>query len=308
MLTWFLLAFGAAITNSFTQVNSKWAVTMSRYAKPTILFIGFSVATLIMAIAVRVVGVPEIAPDFWWAALGSAGLNFIAFPILLKAYEIGEFSSVYSMILLTPIFLMLTAFVGLGEVPTLAGGIGVLLTVLGLYVVNKSHTASLGVKDYGKGNLLGITVALIYSVSVNFDKLAAQYSSPFFAGLVYSMLFVVAYGLYSLIKYRTFFVRESGTKQDLVLDEPGAKRGAHPFYLPGFFIIMLLGLTLAAGSLLHNAALLTGYASYTIAVKRIGVLFGVVWGWLFFHEKDLGRKFLGAAIAVGGVILLVLFG
>ncbi len=300
MLIWFLLALGAAVTNSFTQVNSKWAVSMSRYAKPTILFIGFSISTLVMAIAVRYSGVPEISPDFWWAALGSAGLNFIAFPILLKAYEIGEFSSVYSMILLTPVFLLFTAFVGLGEVPSLAGVSGVLLTIVGLYVVSKNNSRDVVVKDFRKGNLLGIAVALIYSVSVNFDKLATQYSSPLFAGLVYSMLFVVAYGLYSLIVYKKIFVRESDAKGDLV--------PSHGFYLPGFFIIMLLGLTLAAGSLLHNAALLTGYASYTIAVKRIGVLFGVVWGWLFFHEKNIARKAFGAAFAVSGVLLIVLLG
>lgn len=293
MLIWFLLAFGAAIANSLTQVNSKWAISLSRYGKPTILFIGFSVSTLILAIAVRVVGVPEIQPNFWLAVFGSVILNFIAFPILLKAYEIGEFSSVYSMILLTPVFLMLTAFIGLGEVPSAWGVVGVSLTVAGLYVVAKNNTGGHnGVKDFKKGNLLGIGVALIYSISVNFDKLATQYSSPLFAGLVSSALLVLAYGFYSLVVHRTFFICEGND-------------GTHPFYLPGFFIIILLGLTLAAGSIFHNAALLTGYASYTIAIKRIGVLFGVIWGWLFFHEKDIWRKALGALIAVGGVVMIV---
>lgn len=296
MLIWFLLALGAAVTNSFIQANSKWAVSMSRYAKPTILFIGFSVATLILTVAVRIVGVPEIQPNFWLIALGSAVLNFLAFPILLKAYEVGEFSSVYSMQLLTPIFLLFTAFIGLGEMPSGWGSAGVLLTVTGLYIISKNNTRHFGVKNFRKGNLLGIAVALIYSISVNFDKLAAQYSSPLFAGLVYSMFFVLAYGLYSLIVHRTFFVRESVNGQ-----EP------HAFYWPGFFIIVLLGLALAAGSLLHNAALLTGYASYTIAIKRMGVLFGVVWGWLFFHEKNIWRKLFGATVAVAGVILIVLW-
>ena len=55
---------------------------------------------------------------------------------------------------------------------------------------------------------------------------------------------------------------------------------------------IVLGSLLSFSNVLHNSALLAGFASYTIAVKRVGVLFGIVWGWLFFHEKNIGKKLI----------------
>ena len=70
-------------------------------------------------------------------------------------------------------------------------------------------------------------------------------------------------------------------------------------------VIFLLVGAMALSNVLHNAALLVGPASYTIAIKRVGILFGVVWGWLFFKEKNISRKLFGTAVAVSGVIVIL---
>src|SRR3989344_3302014 len=139
-MIWFLLAFGAAVANSFVQVSQKWAIFLSRYSKLTIIFIASAACSiLLLAISYFLIGLPVIDQRFWLVAAVTGILNGIALPILFKAYEIGEFSSVYSMILMTPVFLLFTSFIFLGEQPTLLGATGVLLTVLGLWVVTRSN-------------------------------------------------------------------------------------------------------------------------------------------------------------------------
>jgi uncharacterized membrane protein len=44
-----------------------------------------------------------------------------------------------------------------------------------------------------------------------------------------------------------------------------------------------------------------------IAIKRTSVLMGVLWGALFFKEKGITERFLGASIMILGVVVMSLF-
>lgn len=297
MTVWFLLALGAAIVNSAVQATQKWLVSATRYSKVSIAFIVSLISALVLFLfSFFVIGLPAIDSRFWFAVAITGILNFVALPIMLKAYELGEFSSVYSMILMTPVFLLGTSFLFLGELPSWPGFVGVIFTIIGLIVVTRSshldHPANPLLR---KGNWLGIIVALIWSVSINFDKLAAQYSDPFFSPVIILAMMSLGYATYLLIKHQALIVRVDGPTSAATT-------------IPRLVIVgaLLLGVAMALSNILHNAALLHGLASYTIAVKRLGVLFGVVWGWIFFKEKNIGKKVVGAALAVVGVIAIVL--
>lgn len=298
MLTWFLLALAAAIASSLVQASQKLAVFVGRYSKITISFFASIIASLILFFfSYFAIGFPTIDERFWLAVGITSVLNFFALPLMLKAYELGEFSSVYSMILLTPVFLLFTSFIFLGETPSLVGLIGVILTIVGLVVVVRgNHGSHSEVRDFKKGNWLGVTVALLWSVSVNFDKLSATYSDPFFAPAFTLCMMSVGFAVYSLIKHGALIVK---------IPEPEHPEHRNKLAVPDMVILFLVGLAMAASNAFHNAALLHGLASYTIAIKRIGVLFGVVWGWLFFKEKNIARKALGAAVAVAGVVAIL---
>jgi len=299
MLVWFLLALGSAFTNSLIQVTSKWVVAISRYSKFTITFFASLAGSLILfSVSVLIIGIPEIDSRFWVAMIITGVINAISFPMLFRAYEVGEFSSVYSMILLTPVFLVATSFVFLGETPSLFGVGGILLTVLGLRMITRKNSNKSAVPDFKKGNMLGMGVAFLWSISVNFDKLATVYSDRFFAPA--SVLAAVAIGtaIYLLIRHGKLLVTKKPTS-----DNKEVINSKKLFI--GFGGLLLLGVVMATGNVLHNSALLAGLASYTIAIKRLGVLMGIVWGWLFFKEKDISKKFLGAAIAISGVLAIL---
>lgn len=297
MLLWFLLALGSAVTNSGVQATQKLAVSISRYSKLSIAWISAAAGSLILfSVSYFFVGLPEIDSRFWIAVLVTGVLNAIAFPIMLKAYELGEFSSVYSMILLTPVFLLFTSIIFLGEIPSLIGVAGVILTVAGLWVTTRINHKHVAVPNFATGNLLGVLVAFIWSITVNFDKLAALYSDRFFSAAAGLAIVSVGNIIFLMVKYRKLLLKTAPSENN---------QTSGGFLLPGIVIVLALGALMSFSNVVHNSALLAGSAPYTIAIKRMGVLFGIFWGWLFFHEKDIAKKIFGAAIAIGGVVMIL---
>lgn len=294
-ISWFLFALGAAITQSISQAFQNYAAQTEKLSKFFVLFCSSSIGALILFFISWYRGFPELHPYFWYVAAGTAGINFIASPMLLKGYELADFSSVYSKILLTPIFMLGTSAILLGEIPSGIGIIGVTLTVSGLlYMVWEGRFGIRGRPIAGwvsHGELLGIGVALLWSVSANFDKLAAVYSDPFFgaAGTIALLAgFYFFYLLFQMMRGNNLF--------------PDFSRHSFPKMVG---IIIGLGVIFGSIIVLQNFAFLRGLASYTIAIKRMGVIFAVFMGWLFFKEKNVVQKLIGAGIAVAGVIFII---
>src|SRR3989338_7061057 len=291
MNTWFLLALGSAISSSGTQALQKLSISRSGYSRWMITFIVNLIGSSILFTVSYFIGFPELQAGFWLAIIITGILNVITFPVMLRAYEIGEFSSVYSMILLTPVFLFITSFIFLKELPSVAGFFGVILTIFGLWLMAREKNGHDGIENYVRGNALGMLVALIWSVSINFDKLATRHSDAFFAPAVGMMIIFVSAGVYLILRGKTLLFNK----------ENNIKIGT-----AGIVILLALGISMALSNVLHNSALLYGFATYTIAIKCIGILFGVLWGWLFFKEKNLRQKLTGAGVAVAGVAMILL--
>ncbi len=292
MFLWFFFAFGSAIAQSVLNALSNEAVKVARFSKIGISLVVTTTASLILiAASFLFLGLPDLKPGFWPAVLISGTLNIVMLPLGLRAYELGEFSSVYSMSLAAPVFLLFTGWIFLGELPPVYGMAGVVLSVLGLWTIGQVVPARNDVPDFRKGNLLGLLVALLASVSVNFDKLAVLYSNRIFAYGAGAGIMALGYGVYLLISRQPILVKNY-TAEDT-------------FSFRGIFILLLAGIIQAANGVLYNSALAIGFTSYTIAIKRLGVLFGVFWGWLFFREKNISRKLLGAGLALAGVLLIL---
>ncbi|RJQ32486.1 hypothetical protein C4572_01105 [Candidatus Parcubacteria bacterium] len=184
MSIWFLFASGTAIFNSLDQVIQKLAILKTNYQKTTIVFISTASASVMLFIFSFFNGIPSVDKQFWLAVLATGLLNALAYPLILRDYQLGEFSSVYSMTLLTPVFLFGTSFLTLGEKPTIFGTAGVLLTILGVWLIITHNGDHKNIPSYSKGNLLGVLVAFIWSITANFDKIAVIHSDRFFATAV----------------------------------------------------------------------------------------------------------------------------
>ncbi len=292
MMPWLLFALSSAFGHSVFNALSKKA--LDHVPKVFIVVWASLVSSVLLGVWAVVRGVPELGSGFWLAAGTTAVLNIIAFPLLLKAYEFGELSTVFPMLLLTPLFMLGTSFVLLGEVVTGRGVAGMLITVFGLFVVGRSsikHRNGMTTLEGNRnGMALGLLVAFLYSFSANFDKRTVLLSDAVFGPAV--VLGLIAAGLLPVLLVLQYRQGIGATK--------------HLFTPQCLVLPTVMGLVQVFDSAVFYTALSLGLASYTIVVKRMSILFGILWGRLFFQEKNLQPKLIGGAVAIIGLAVMLL--
>ena len=189
----------------------------------------------------------------------------------------------------TPAFLVGTAYVVLGERVTLAKGAGILVVTAGAYVLNtgsggRGILAPIRAIARERGSMMMLAVAVIYSLTASLDKKAVLLSSPEFFSAAYFTLLAVLLAV-------------------LVIAAKGPRallRGLTPNRYT-----VAMGLAYAVMIVSHNLAIRRVEAAYMISVKRTSMLFGILFGWLFFGEKEIRRRLAGAAIMLAGIFLIV---
>ncbi len=231
----------------------------------------------------------DLAPlnfTFWWAAFSTSILNVIALVLLMKALSIGELSRTMPFLSFTPIFLIFTSNLMLGEFPSLVGILGIILIVGGTYFLEmkKGEGASGPFRAFikNKGGQLVLLVAFIYAISSNLDKITVQNSNPITRNII--VLALMALMLLPLIWYKSNQkLIEIKSKYKLLL-------------IAGFFAALTL--------LCQMTALILNMVPYIISLKRTSALFSVILGAIVFKERNVKPKLLGATLMVLGVVLI----
>lgn len=231
--------------------------------------------------------VPGSLPvEFWVALLVGGGLNILATLLYIRAINLSDLSITLPLLSFTPVFLLLTSPVMVGDVPTLPGYAGVFFIFAGSYL--------LGIKDRSTmlspllaiirepGARLMLMVALIWSVAANMDKIGVMSTNPFFwAACVQSF---ISLGLTIVL----FFNR-------------AALKGRISGNLK---VLLLIGFFTGAGFVFQMSAIQIGLVPYVIAIKRTSIIMGVLIGGLYFMEKDLKTRMTAAAVMLIGVFLI----
>jgi uncharacterized membrane protein len=57
----------------------------------------------------------------------------------------------------------------------------------------------------------------------------------------------------------------------------------------------------------HLKAISLIEVSYMVSVKRLSILFGVIYGVMLFKETNIKERFLGATVMVSGIIMIAVF-
>lgn len=233
-------------------------------------------------------GMPVIGPGFYTAALVSVVLNMIAMTLEVKALSVSPLSLTVPFLAFTPLFMIATSFLVLGEAPDAKGIAGIVLVAAGAYAINLEKIRGgllcpLKAIAREPGSRMMLLVALLWSVSAAYDKRATLASSAPF--------------------YSTFFAAAAGILYAPALVIGLRKRPIDRAMLPRLFLI---GFICAVMVLSQFAAMRLALASYVIAVKRSGMLLSVILGRFIFHERSLAVRLLGAALMIAGVVTLSL--
>ncbi len=287
-MDWFIYAFICALSVATADAFSKKAlIDNDSYF---IAWVRFGYAAPIMVFIFPFIDIPELDSVFYIITFLLLPLDIIALLLYLKAIKISPLSLTLPFLSLTPVFLIGTSYFILGEVPGKTGFIGIILVAIGAYLLN-IHTVNRGffepfkVISKEKGSILMILVAFIFSITSNFGKIAIQHSSPIFFSIFYSILLSVI--LFLVVSFKTKHVLTKIASQPLL-----------------FFFI---GISMAIMMITHQKAISLVEVSYMISVKRLSLIFGVIYGAMFFKETNIKERILGSTIMISGIFLICVF-
>ncbi|MCX6683669.1 MAG: hypothetical protein NTZ37_02925, partial [Methanoregula sp.] len=159
-----------------------------------------------------------------------------------------------------------------------------------------------------RGSWFMLIVAFLFAISINFDKIAMLNSDPFFG----MALTVICIGITFL--FISVYSPTVRTKRYTDLPEhPTTETGLQGVPTRAFTIKQFTGLSLLIGLFIAiegasvNVAYTLQIVPYVIAIKRLSIIFMVLYGTIVFSEGDLGKRVLGATIMVAGAIIILLF-
>jgi len=182
-MSWFLFAFSTALFRSLTDVAGKKGLkNMDEYIVAWSLFL---FALPFIGILLFFTEIPKIGDDFWFALIASGGANILTNLLYMRAIKTSDLSVTIPMITFTPLFMLITSPIILGEFPNTYGLMGIVLIVAGSYILHfreksKGYLAPFRAMVREKGPRLMLLVAFIWSITANFDKIGIQNSSVFF--------------------------------------------------------------------------------------------------------------------------------
>ncbi len=207
--------------------------------------------------------------------------------LYIKAFEKSPMSLTVPFLAFTPVCILVTGWVILGERPTWEGAGGVLMVAFGAYVLS-SGAGSKGLlaplKNFIKepGSVMMLGVAVLFSITATLGKKLILLSSPLFL--------VSTYGIFVLVPMTAY----------ILWKQPGTSFA--PLFRSGY--AWATGAFWALMAIFHVFAITMAHASYMVAVKRTSLLFGVGFGLVLFKEGGALYRIPGSLIMLAGVFLL----
>ncbi len=287
---WVVYALAAAF---FAGVNR----TLMKAATPTttdraIVFSRYILAAVPAVSLLFFIDIPSIDPLFYPYAVLACLADVSAIVFLSRGLRYSDMSRSVPLLSFTPVFLLLTGFIILGEVPSFLGVLGVLIVVSGSYLLNienNQHSVlqpfRLILRDRGARYMLG--AAAWFSLTAPFFKQAILRTSPLFTLAVTLPFSTMLLAVHHLVR-RKRHIRE---------------------LLPGqenWKLLLLLGGSVFGVALSINLAINEGLVSYAISIKRLSILINILFGFLLFGEKRLMQNLSAGMVMIAGAILILL--
>ncbi len=264
---------------------------LSDYTSAELVVVRFGVTAVILTPAFLALPVPEFPTRFWAWLLLLVPLEIAAMLLYVRAIRDSPLSLTLPYLAFTPVFAVFIGFLFLGETVSVKGLTGIVLVVMGAYLLNieqlyGSHSidlfAPLRAILRHSGSRIMLAVALIYSITSVAGKGALQYVPASFFGVFYFSL-LGAVVLMGFLAMRPRQLR-------LLWRRP--------------LIHFVIGALMAVMVITHFLAINEIEVAYMIAVKRTSLIFGIIYGALLFKEKQLGFKLLAGSLMIAGVALV----
>jgi len=294
---WVYLALTCAFANATSDALLKRSLTRENELLLAWLKLGIALPPLYLSLWASAqlpgVGLPTPSGAFYRAVACALPLEVLALVLYTKALRLSPLGLTIPFLSLTPLFLILFAYVIAGQRVSLGGASGITLIAAGSYLLN------LGAARRGvwapfvsiarePGSRLMIAVAAIYALTSSLGKVAITASSPLFFGATYFTALFVAF---TPIALRGVAAGSRPRVDRRLLTQALA---------PGLFYGVMM--------VTHTLSMDLANVAYMIAVKRTSLLMAVGYGYFLFHEGHLRNRLAGAAMMFAGLVLIVTAG
>lgn len=236
-------------------------------------------------------GVPTYSFDFFRYIFIDSILAVIAAILYFKAISISDISLISPISSFNPVFTLFFAFIFLGEQPTPLKLLGILIIVMGSYLLNITDIKTGLLKPFSnlfsdKGVRLFLLTNLIWGLTPIFEKKAIFETYP-----LSPMSIPLGVTILTTIYTFPILFKEKNYSEKI---SPNIK----------LFIILAIGT--AFSTLAAQTAFSLTNLSYATAVFKLSTLFTIILGALFFNEKRIKERFLGGVVMILGTMLIIL--
>lgn len=285
---WLVLGLGAALGDSGADVLTKrYFSHLPPYGMALVRLLG---AIPFFALAAWFIIPPSLDRSFLIIVACMLPLEVAAMLLYMRSLKICHLSLCIPFLAFTPVFLIFTGWLILGEGLNSWGIMGTLLIAGGSYFLGlgpgcRSFLDPFRALAREAGARLMLLVAAFYSVTAALFKLAILHSDPVFFGVAYPMTFTgIMLAGYPMTRERVM--------------PPLSRSG---WWLVAGFCFALSSLCLAGGVKLVPI-------TYLVAVKRLSLLISVALGGMWLKERPILPRLFGATLMCAGVAVITLKG
>lgn len=233
-----------------------------------------------------------VSASGYWLALASAATHVVYFAMLGRAYSQGDLSLVYPIArgigpMLVPVLAVLT----LGESVSLPAAIGIILIIIGIFIVSwwgrfRKILAQPSIFLRDGGVRYAVLTGLAITTYTLIDKVGVGHVQPFLYMYMINVGAAIGFAPFVAFKYGMTPVRREWQ--------------SNPWSIvtASLLVFIAYGLVLTAFSLSR--------VSYVGPAREVGIVFGVLLGVLVLKEQFGQGRLLGSTFIVLGLALIAL--
>ena len=287
-MSWFIFAFGAAILTAAAAIVEK-KVLQKEHAME------FSAALALINLVLAIpflffANFSSLTPIILFLLFGASILGSVAYLLVAKSTRHMEVSVVGPLMIFSPAITSLLAFLILGEALTQLQLSGIILMLIGSYVLEaQKHKILEPIRIFVRSKYVHFIFAalILYGLGSVIDRtLLSRYHVDIITYLGIIHIFIAF--IFSIM---------------IFLFHDGFKGIAHGFRTSGWWIVLVAILTVGYRTA-QITAMTTAYTGLVIAIKRMSSLFTVVIGGELFHEGELLKKTLATIVMIVGAVLI----
>lgn len=287
MILFFSLFF-RILSNPFANVFQK-KLTASHQHPLWVNFVGFFLLGLACLPFLGVVNWGAFGAEFWLYCFVGGLLGALGNGYLIKALQYGDLSVLGPINSYKSVVSLLIAIPFLGELPNVWGVTGISLVVGGSYFILDTLPERFSWKALKRPEIkFRVFAMLLTAVEAIFIKKIILLSSP-------NISFMVWCFFNAFFSFGLLYVFGVKPKVEITL----LRKKHIPFYL---LLILCIGVMQFA----TNYSFANMPVAHALAIFQLSSVVSVALGYRIFHEKGIGRKFVGAIVMIAGAVVIIL--